>query len=71
MGAGIVFRVGFNWDRVVVAFVAVGAALVGLGALGGRRWFGPGWMVLAALGVMFIVAGLAMAYSRAPQDPPR
>ena len=62
---------GFNWDRVVVAFLAVGAAFLALGAIGGQRWFGPGWMVLAVLGVMFVVAGLAMAYGQAPQQPPR
>ena len=63
--------VGFSWDRVVVAFLAVGAGLVALGAIGGHRWFGPGWMVLAVLGVMFIVAGVAMAYGQSPDEPPR
>ncbi len=59
----------FVWDRAIVAFLAVGGLLVALAAVGGHRWFGPGWMVFAALGVTSILAGLAMAYTQGPKPP--
>ena len=57
-------------DRVVLAFLGVGVAMAVVGLVGGRPWFGPGWLVFLLMGLGFIGAGLAMAYT-GPKDPPR